>query len=157
MKFLRSPIFLFLLIGAIVFAAVLLKENSNEEGDTPRYATSDKPARKAVNSFFAYGKQHDEDYVQYLAPVLEKYYLQKNISREETVPFSHDWWLKYPYEEFEIDWNNVQETDLGNGNTQFRTTMNYCKGKTANRMNCIDVFLIIKVNENNQIYYLANK
>ncbi len=157
-NFFRSPFFLLLIIGVLVAAAAIYKNQNSENAiNIEGIPTSKPPARKAVENYFSYGKQHREDCIQYLAPVLEKYYLQKNITRERTLSFSRDWWQKYPYEEFNIDWETVEETDLGNGYTQFKTQMNYCKGKESYEMNCKDITLIIKLNENNQIYYLANK
>ncbi len=157
-KFIRSPFFLLLIIGLLIFAtAIFNREKQGYSEDNPHHTSSNRPTRKAIETYFEMGKQHNTACIQYLAPVLEKYYLQRNITRENTLPFNYDWWQKYPYEEFNIDWNSMEETDLGNGNTQFRTNMNYCKGKTATTLNCKDISLIIKVNEDNQIYYLANK
>lgn len=157
-NFFRSPLFLLLIIGILIGVAAIVKsQNVENEVDNTEVSTSKSFARKAVENYFSYGKQHNEACIQYLAPVLEKYYLQKNITRERTLSFSRDWWQKYPYEEFNIKWDTVEETDLGNGYTQFKTQMNYCKGKESYDMNCKDITLIIKLNGDNEIYYLANK
>lgn len=158
-NFVRSPFFLLLIIALLAASATIFKKQSteNQVDDNTQIATSQSSARKAVTNYFRYGKEHNEDCIQYLAPVLEKYYLQKNITRERTLSFSRDWWQKYPYEEFNINWDTVEETDLGNGYTQFKTQMNYCKGQESYDKICKDITLIIKLNENNEIYYLANK
>lgn len=157
MNFLRSPIFLFIVIGLIIFAAASIHGTSNYTEEYSSYPPASNSAHEAVMNHFLLAQQHSEECLQYLAPTLEKYYLQRNISRKKAYTFMQDWWQKYPVEVFNIDWDNIEQTDLGNGKTQFRIYYNYCKGKNSYDLKCQDIFSVIKVNEQNQIYYMGDK
>jgi serine/threonine protein kinase len=73
---------------------------------------------------------HNESFAELFADRVTRFYLQKNLTRSAMVKTSRTWWAKYPYENYEVDWDSFRWSRSSEGYfCTYRTR--YCKSRSA--------------------------
>lgn len=100
--------------------------------------------RHIVERYHKLNALHDESLADLFADRVERFYLQKNLSRKGVLAYSKDWWGQYPYETMEINWNEYKWARREGGYFCFYKAA-YCKRKTLSaRKDCQNMILTME-------------
>jgi hypothetical protein len=135
--------------------------NNNYSGSQSNRSPEPKPiaidkasVQDVIEGYFDATSRH-QDITFYFAPLVEKFYLTTNVSNQKVLEYSQDWWLKTPYEQFDVLWNTAQYNNLGNGNIALVVQVDYAKKvKEYNDWTKNTIRFNIKINEEYKIYSL---
>jgi hypothetical protein len=86
--------------------------------------------RQVLERYHSLIVAHNENFAQLFAERATRFYLQKNLTRAALVKTSRTWWAKYPYENYEVDWDTFRWSRSSEGYFCTYSTR-YCKSRSA--------------------------